>query len=193
MILILTISPVHSDVFGSVITILRDCTDTSNDMITVLKKNYCCIYKSFNSCLLHYSYQRKSLHNNYLCGIITSKELLKPHTWTIEVHTDYATNVTFDEFHLPCTTNCRKALVRLYSLNTVTLTYCGYRLPWSIVHHDVLTTLQYMFTLNMSKMYSFSLFYEAVDVMYSKHLHLVSEVYIAQTVLNHIHAVYFKH
>ena len=98
------------------------------------------------------------------CGILNTGIQLKPATWTVRVFRNLAIVLSFPEFHLPCSTKCKKASVNVWSRRLSNLTFCGKRVPWNISLQFHIAKISYLSPFGGYNGFYFILVYEAVDL-----------------------------
>ena len=115
-----------------------------------------------------------------LCGVLNSGMKIEASQWTIKIFHNFAISIQFYEFNLPCSENCTKASLNLWSQSqefnlpclqncadpstaSVRFTYCGMRLSWSVSFKSHTVSVEYR-SLYIYPGFYFVTVYEAVDL-----------------------------
>lgn len=116
-----------------------------------------CFTSTLVRCTQHHQPSTENFQR--LCGVLNSGTKLETSQWTKIFH-NFAISIQFYEFNLPCSENCKKASLNLWSQNqefnlpclkncanpstaAIWLTYCGMRLPWSVSFRSHTASIEY--------------------------------------------------
>ena len=167
-VLILYACAVNADIgriYNHLESSFSQCLDKGTTVRNMFSQLYFCWKTSLYKCAQKRHSSRSFLimqHN--LCGVLQSGMQQQPSVWTFNVYYGFAIYVDVLKFHIPSSTNCKKASLQLIFSNTDTFNYCGIRKPWSISSDASHLQMQYKQLTYTYRGFHFTLRYAPVDI-----------------------------